>query len=182
MSMPFNLQPTLENDLLIIRPVKADDFDNLYKVASDPLLWAQHPASDRYQKDVFTKLFNEGLASGGSLVVIDKKTGEIIGSTRFNPVPETDNAIEIGWSYLARAYWGGEYNKSQKHLLMDYAFQHVGHVFFYINKFNTRSRKAVEKLGGNVIVKFNNHLLNPRSEVGVIYRIGKNDYKTRQNA
>jgi N-acetyltransferase len=180
--MPFNLQPTLENDLLIIRPVKADDFDNLYKVASDPLLWAQHPASDRYQKDVFTKLFNEGLASGGSMVVIDKKTGEIIGSTRFNPVPETDNAIEIGWSYLARAYWGGEYNKSQKHLLMDYAFQHVGHVFFYINKFNVRSRKAVEKLGGNVIVKFNNHILDARSEVGVIYRIGKNDYKARQNA
>jgi N-acetyltransferase len=178
--MPFNLQPTLTNDLLIIRPLKADDFDNLYKVASDPLIWEQHPAKYRYQKEVFTELFNDGLASGGALVVIDKKTGNIIGSTRFNPVPETDNAIEIGWSYLARAYWGGLYNKSQKHLLMDYAFQHVGHVFFYINKFNMRSRKAVEKLGGNRISHFNNQLLDARSEVGVIYRIGKIEYKSTQ--
>ena len=127
----------------------------------------------RYQIEVFTKLFNEGLASGGSFVVIDKKTGEIIGSTRFSRVSETDNAIEIGWSYLARAYWGGVYNQSQKRLLMDYAFQYVGHVFFYINKFNMRSRKAVEKLGGHRISHFNNQLLDARSEVGVIYRIGK---------
>jgi N-acetyltransferase len=178
--MPFDLQPTLSNDLLTIRPLKADDFDNLYKVASDPLIWEQHPAKDRYQKEVFTKLFNEGLASSGALVIIDKKTDKIIGSTRFNPVPETGNAIEIGWSYLARAYWGGLYNRSQKHLLMDYAFQHVGHVFYYINKFNMRSRKAVEKLGGNRISHFNNQLLDPRSEVGVIYRIGKIEYKNAQ--
>ena len=171
--MLFDLQPTLTNDLVIIRPLKADDFDNLYKVASDPLIWEQHPAKDRYQIEVFTKLFNEGLASGGSFVVIDKKTGEIIGSTRFSRVSETDNAIEIGWSYLARAYWGGVYNQSQKRLLMDYAFQYVGHVFFYINKFNMRSRKAVEKLGGHRISHFNNQLLDARSEVGVIYRIGK---------
>jgi N-acetyltransferase len=73
--MVFDLQPTLQNDLLIIRPLKADDFDKLYKVASDPLVWAQHPAKDRYQLAVFTPLFNDGLASGGAFVVIDKTTG-----------------------------------------------------------------------------------------------------------
>jgi N-acetyltransferase len=177
--MMFNLQPTLENELLIIRPAKVEDFDNLYKIASDPLLWAQHPAKDRYKLDVFTVLFNEGMATNAMLVIIDKKSGEIIGSTRFNPVPETDNAIEIGWSYLARAYWGGDYNKSQKHLLMDYAFQHVGHVFYYIAKSNTRSRKAVEKLGGHLIIRFNEHLLDARSPDGVIYRIGKTAHQAR---
>jgi N-acetyltransferase len=172
--MNFNLQPTLENDLLIIRPVKKDDFDNLYKVASDPLVWAQHPAKDRYQIDVFTTLFNDGLASGGAFVIIDKKTSAIIGSTRFNPVKESHNAIEIGWSYLARAYWGGFYNKSIKHLLMDYAFQYVENVLFYINQDNIRSRKAVEKLGGQLITHLDNQLLDARSDVGVIYKIAKN--------
>jgi N-acetyltransferase len=178
--MVFDLQPTLQNDLLIIRPLKADDFDKLYKVASDPLVWAQHPAKDRYQLAVFTPLFNDGLASGGAFVVIDKTTGEIIGSTRFNLVKESENAIEIGWSYLACAYWGGVYNKSQKHLLMDYAFNYVENVLFYINKDNMRSRKAVEKLGGTVITHLDNQLLDARSDVGVIYRIAKNKYKSKQ--
>jgi N-acetyltransferase len=177
----FNLQPSLENDLLIIRPMQADDFDSLYKVASDPLLWAQHPAKDRYQLPVFTPLFKDGLASGGAFVVIDKATNAIIGSTRFNPVKESTNAIEIGWSYLARAYWGGVVNKSQKHLLMDYAFQHVENVLFYINKDNVRSRKAVEKLGGMLITHLDGALLDPRSDVGVIYRIAKNAHKTKEN-
>jgi N-acetyltransferase len=175
----FDLQPTLNNDLLIIRPAKTDDFDALYKVASDPLIWEQHPAKTRYQLEVFTPLFNEGIASGGMLVIIDKKSGDIIGSTRFNPVPETDNAVEIGWSYLSRAFWGGDYNKSQKHLLMDYAFQHVDHVFYYINKYNTRSRKAVEKLGGNRVSHFNEQLLDARSPDNVIYRIGKVAYQSK---
>ena len=170
----FDLQPTLENDVLIIRPMEADDFDNLYKVASDPLVWAQHPAKDRYQLAVFTPLFKDGLASGGAFVVIDKATGGIIGSTRFNPVKESANAIEIGWSYLACAYWGGVLNKSQKHLLMDYAFQYVDSVLFYINKDNMRSRKAVEKLGGTLITHLDGQLLDARSEVGVIYGITKN--------
>jgi N-acetyltransferase len=175
----FDLQPTLENDLLVIRPAKTDDFEGLYNVASDPLVWEQHPAKDRYQLDIFTNLFNEGIATKAMFVVIDKKSGDIIGSTRFNPVPETDKAIEIGWSFLARAYWGGGYNKSQKDLLMTYAFQHVDHVLFYINKFNTRSRKAVEKLGGKLVSHFNDQLLDARSPDGVIYRIGKIGYQSK---
>lgn len=178
----FNLQPTLENDLLIIRPMQADDFDSLYNVASDPLVWAQHPAKDRYQLPVFTALFEDGLASGSAFVVIDKATNAIIGSTRFNPVKESVNAIEIGWSYLACAYWGGITNKSQKHLLMDYAFQHVENVLFYINKDNVRSRKAVEKLGGMLITHLDAQLLDARSDVAVIYKIDKNAYKFNKNA
>ena len=161
--------------------MQADDFDNLYKVASDPLVWAQHPAKDRYQLAVFTPLFKDGLASGGAFVVIDKATGGIIGSTRFNPVKESANAIEIGWSYLACAYWGGVFNKSQKHLLMDYAFQYVDNVLFYINKDNVRSRKAVEKLGGTLITHLDGQLLDARSDVGVIYGIAKKTYKFKEN-
>ncbi len=106
-------------------------------------------------------------------MVIDKKNDNIIGSTRFNPVPESENAIEIGWSYLAQTYWGGIYNKSQKFLLMDYAFQHVDNILFYINKHNTRSRKAVEKLGGRVIIQLDNRILDGRGDATVIYCIYK---------
>src|SRR5712672_2588722 len=98
----FDLQPNLENHLLILRPLKEKDFENLYKVASDPLIWEQHPEKDRCQKKVFEIFFSEAVNSAGAFAVIDKRTGQIIGSTRFHLVKETENAIEIGWTFLAR--------------------------------------------------------------------------------
>jgi RimJ/RimL family protein N-acetyltransferase len=41
--MPFELQPTLKGALLVLRPLRPEDFDALYAVASDPLIWEQHP-------------------------------------------------------------------------------------------------------------------------------------------
>ena len=71
--MPFELQPILKSEILEVRPLRADDFETLYGVASDPLIWEQHPDSNRYKLDVFRKFFDEALQSGGALVVIDRK-------------------------------------------------------------------------------------------------------------
>jgi N-acetyltransferase len=51
--MPFDSQPTLEGEPLELRPLRAEDFHDLYAVASDPRIWEQHPARDRYKEDVF---------------------------------------------------------------------------------------------------------------------------------
>jgi hypothetical protein len=74
--MPFELQPILTGKLLRLRPLRAADFDDLYAVASDPLIREQHPARNRYLEDVFRKLFRESLESGGALVAHDAKDGE----------------------------------------------------------------------------------------------------------
>jgi len=108
----MNLQPTLENDLIILRPLIEDDFEALYVVAKDPLIWEQHPCWDRYKREVFSEFFKESIRSKGALIIIDKSSNSIIGSTRFKPVNNVENAIEIGWSFLSRYYWGGKYNKS----------------------------------------------------------------------
>jgi N-acetyltransferase len=171
--MAFNLQPTLENELLFLRPLKKNDFENLFKVASDPLIWEQHPAKDRRDREGFTVFFDHGIAAKSAFAVIDKKTGEIIGTSRYNAVPETENAIEIGWTFLARAYWGGTHNQSMKKLMMDYAFQYVDNILFFINEKNWRSRKAVEKIWGVRIVSLEGKMIDPRSPVGVIYKVSK---------
>jgi len=171
--MTFDLQPYLENDLLILKPLREDDFEDLYKVASDPLIWEQHPAKDRCQRAIFEAFFKEAMDSKGAFAVIDKKTGEIIGSTRFYPVKETQNAIEIGWSFLARKYWGGHYNKSMKMLLLTYAFDFVENVLFLIHENNFRSQKAVEKLGGERILQLEGRFLTTPSKSTVIYGIKK---------
>jgi N-acetyltransferase len=171
--MAFNLQPTLENELLLLRPLKKGDFEDLFKVASDPLIWELHPVKNRSEREGFDLFFKEALIMKSAFVVLDKKTGDIIGTSRYNPVPETDNAIEIGWTFLARAYWGGTYNQSMKKLMMDYAFQYVDNILFFINEKNWRSRKAVEKIWGVRIVALEGKMIDPRSPVGVIYKVSK---------
>jgi RimJ/RimL family protein N-acetyltransferase len=144
----LDLQPTLEGPNVLIRPLRAEDYDGLFAVAGDALLWAQHPASDRYQEPVFRRLFEESLRSGGAVVVIDRRTGAIIGSSRYHAPDPASRRVEIGWSYLARSHWGGVTNAEVKNLLLRHAFGFADVVYFRVAATNTRSRRAMEKIGG----------------------------------
>jgi RimJ/RimL family protein N-acetyltransferase len=146
--MPFDLQPTLKGRLLDLRPLSADDFDDLYAVASDRLIWEQHPASDRYTPEVFRGFFDEGIKSGGALIAIDRRDGKVIGSSRFHGYSEEEREVEIGWTFLARSHWGGIYNGEMKDLMLRHAFQFVDRVLFLIGPQNFRSQRAIEKIGG----------------------------------
>jgi RimJ/RimL family protein N-acetyltransferase len=145
--MPFDLQPTLNGNLVALRPLEADDFDRLFEVARDPLIWEQHPASDRFKEEVFREFFRAGLESGGAFLVSDVENGKIIGSTRYFGYKEKDSEVEIGWTFLARSHWGGRHNREMKDLMLRHAFQFVDSVVFLIGPENARSRRAVEKLG-----------------------------------
>jgi RimJ/RimL family protein N-acetyltransferase len=81
--MSFDLQPNLKGELIQLRPLRPEDWDDLFAVASDPLIWEQHPESDRYKEEVFKVFFREALESSGAFVVMEKKTQQLIGSTRF---------------------------------------------------------------------------------------------------
>jgi len=146
--MAFDLQPVLEGELVRLRPLLAADFADLYSVASDPLIWEQHPAKERYKKEVFREFFREALQSGGAMIATDSKTGQVIGSSRYNAYDPGKSEIEIGWTLLARSHWGGSYNGEMKQLMLRHAFQFVNHVIFVIGEHNIRSQKAVEKIGG----------------------------------
>ena len=104
--MPFDLQPVLQGKNLRLRPLRPEDFHDLYAVASDPLIWEQHPIKDRYKEEVFKEFFREALESGGALITIDSKGGQVIGSSRFHGYDEEKSEIEIGWTFLARSRWG----------------------------------------------------------------------------
>jgi RimJ/RimL family protein N-acetyltransferase len=147
----FDLQPHLVGEILELRPLRADDFEALYAVASDPLLWEQHPCSDRYQEDVFRAFFREALESGGALVALDRKDGRAIGSSRFHGYDPEKGEVEIGWTFLPRSHWGGVYNREMKRLMVRHAFRFVPHVLFLVGPDNLRSRRAVEKIGGVLV-------------------------------
>lgn len=146
--MPFELQPVLKGETLELRPLRAEDFEELYAAASDPLIWEQHPASDRYKEDVFREFFQGALESGGAFLVVDARAGRCIGSTRFHAYDEAKSEIEIGWTFLARSHWGGRFNGEMKRLMLEHAFRFVESVVFLVGPENLRSRRAVEKIGG----------------------------------
>jgi len=146
--MSVDLQPTLNGELLGLRPLRPEDFDTLYAVASDPLIWEQHPMKDRYQEEVFKIFFREGLESGGALIAIDSKDGQVIGSSRFHGYDQEKSEIEIGWTFLAKSHWGGIYNREMKQLMLRHAFKFVNSVIFLVGPENVRSQRAVEKIGG----------------------------------
>src|SRR5438045_141320 len=146
--MNFELQPNLVGDLLELRPLRPEDWEALFAVASDPLIWEQHPYSDRYKEEVFREFFKTALESGGAFAVVDRKTRKIIGSSRYCRYEAEENEIEIGWTFLARSYWGGRYNAEMKRLMLEHAFRFVDSVVFLIGPDNIRSRRAVEKIGG----------------------------------
>ena len=146
--MPFDLQPHLKGELLALRPLVPEDFSALHAVASDALIWEQHPQRDRYKIDVFAGFFREALESGGALIAIDSKDGRVIGSSRFHGYDAAASEIEIGWTFLARSHWGGVYNREMKHLMLRHAFQFVDSVILVVGPRNFRSQRAVEKIGG----------------------------------
>jgi RimJ/RimL family protein N-acetyltransferase len=143
----FDLQPRLVGELIEVRPLAAEDWEGLFAVAADPLIWEQHPARDRYREEVFRDFFREALETGSAFVIIDRRSDQIIGSSRYFGFDPEESVVEIGWTFLARAYWGGNYNGELKRLMLDHAFRFVERVLFVIGVTNFRSQKAVEKIG-----------------------------------
>ena len=149
--MAFDLRPHLKGELIELRPLKPDDWKELFAVASDPLIWEQHPESDRHLEDVFKIFFSDALESRGAFVILDRMTQQIIGSTRFYGYDPEKSEIEIGWTFLARKYWGGRYNAEMKRLLLNHAFKFVENVVFFVGEDNVRSQKAMEKVGATKV-------------------------------
>ncbi|UZK65177.1 GNAT family N-acetyltransferase [Sphingomonas sp. M1-B02] len=144
----MELQPTLEGELVRIRPTVPEDWDALFAVAADPLIWEVHPANDRWQEPVFRRYFEDALASGGGVTIVDKASDAVIGASRYAFPDAARDEVEIGWTFIARAYWGGSYNREIKRLMLDHIHRFVGGAIFVVGKDNIRSRRAMEKIGG----------------------------------
>jgi RimJ/RimL family protein N-acetyltransferase len=167
-------QPTLEGERLLLRPLRPDDSEALFAVASDPLVWELHPANDRWQEPVFRDYFDDALAQGGALAVTDKADGRIVGSSRFqNHEPADGGSVEIGWTFLARSHWGGRYNAEMKRLMLAHALQSVERVVFRVGETNLRSRRAMEKIGGRLTDRIDITRLPAGPARHVIYEIDR---------
>ena len=138
----------LRAEYLSLIKTEENHFEALYEVARDPLIWEQHPAQDRWRPEVFSAFFEDGLSNDlGCYTIVNSESQAIIGSTRFYAHNPSDASVRLGYTFLAREYWGTGANQLIKTALLDYCFECVESVYFDIGVSNFRSIKATEKLG-----------------------------------
>lgn len=174
--MDFDLQPTLENDLIKVVPLKEEDFEALYAVASDPLIWEQHPNKNRYQRDVFQTFFKGALESKGAFIVYDKQTGNVVGSSRYYELDEENSSVAVGYTFIGRDFWGKGHNAALKKLMLDYAFQFVDKIILHIGATNFRSQKATEKLGASKIGELEVAYYGEDIKLNYIYQVDRTNW------
>ncbi|PYF77403.1 GNAT family N-acetyltransferase [Pedobacter nutrimenti] len=181
MSVPekrVDLQKNLENELVRLVPLQENDFERLYAVASDPLIWAQHPNKDRYKEEVFRNFFKGAIESGGAYLILDQLSGEVVGSSRYYDYNAGQNQIFIGYTFVGRKFWGQGYNPSFKKLMIDHAFGFTTQVLFHIGAENIRSQKAIQALNAVKIGEQEVTYYGETPKKNFVYRIGKMEWET----
>jgi len=148
---PIDIQPTLQNDSVLLSPLRPEDFEALYRVASDPKVWEQHPNRDRWQREVFQKFFQGAIESKGAFKIIDKASGEVAGSTRYYDYDPAAGRILIGYTFYGTKYWGSGLNPAVKRLMLDHIFSFVDKVHFHVGATNFRSQVAIQRLGAKKV-------------------------------
>ena len=171
--MEINLQPVLEDDNVLVTPLLEEDFEGLYATASDPKIWEQHPNKDRWQREVFKKFFEGAMESKGAFKIIDKKTGEIAGSTRFHSFNSEEKSVTIGYTFYGTKYWGTGLNPAVKRLMMDYIFQFADKIILNVGATNLRSQIAVTRLGARKIGEETMAYYGETPKLNFVYEIKK---------
>ncbi len=130
-----------------LRPLVASDFEALYAAGCDPEIWRQHSEIGRWQRDNFKIFFDKALGSGGAHAIVENDSEDIIGSSRYYDFDAINKQIFIGYTFLARRFWGGKCNLELKKLMIGHAFTFADRVLFHTSEQNLRSQRALEKLG-----------------------------------
>ncbi len=143
----MDFQPELVGATLRLSPLAEAHREELYAAASDPLIWEQHPARTRHERRVFDTYFDFLLSMRQSLVVQERETARVIGTSRFYVAASPPESYSIGYTFLTRDHWGGPTNREMKSLMINHILDHVDEVWFHIGADNTRSQKGTGKLG-----------------------------------
>lgn len=175
--MQFSIQPILENDLVQLIPLKESDFEEVFQVASDPKVWEQHPNKNRFEREVFQNFFQGAMQSGGAFKILDKRTQEIAGSTRFYDYKPEESSIHIGYTFYGTKFWGTGMNHVVKRMMLDYIFQFVDTVLFHVGAENERSKIAMTRLGADLIDEIEVAYFGEPSRKNVVFQIKKEDWQ-----
>lgn len=143
----------LENEHVLLRPVRPEDRTALHAIAMDPRIWRYFVYRVQTDDD-FDAFFDLGITdqeAGRRVVyyIADKSTGEAAGSMSFGNIMEQDGRLEIGWSWLGVNSQGKGVNRWAKFLMMQHAFEQLGaeRVEFKTDRLNVQARHGLGNIG-----------------------------------
>jgi RimJ/RimL family protein N-acetyltransferase len=95
--------------------------------------------------------------------IVEKATGTLVGSTRFANIDHANRRLEIGWTWVARAWQRTAVNTEAKLLLLTHAFETLGaiRVEFKTDATNATSRAALARIGATEEGILRHHMIAP---------------------
>ena len=100
---------TLDGDTVLLLPLEKEQLDGLWKAADSKEIWEFTSSKINSKEDMHVMIekaiIEREKGSQVPFVVIDKKKGTIIGSTRFLDISEIHKTLEIGWTWYHPDYW-----------------------------------------------------------------------------
>ena len=148
----FSSDIRLVNEILLLRPSVAEDVSSLFALA-DPSIWAESSTSIYHEEDMGDYLQNalddrqSGIRQQFTIIVKDSMT--MIGCSSFENISTHHGRLEIGWTWLGKAFQGKGLNRVAKYLMLKYVFEHLDYhrVEFRTRGTNLQSQRALKKIG-----------------------------------
>ena len=137
-----------------LEPLAEKYLDDLFAASRDEEIWRYLPIGMPPDLPAMRAWLDDALArqARGEILpfaIIECATGKAMGSTRYLDISEKDRHVEIGFTWLGKAYWRTPINTECKYMLLKHAFEdlHCIRVQLKTDLRNNRSQRAIERIG-----------------------------------
>ncbi len=149
-----DLRADLRGRLVSLEPLESRHEAGLLRAADEPEVFEWMPvdmasSAGALRRWLATALESAAAAAEVPYVILDQRSGAVLGSTRFLELRPEHLRVEIGWTWLTRSAWSTGANVEAKLLLLGHAFEsaRLRRVEFKTDARNQRSRGALIALG-----------------------------------
>ncbi len=180
----FSQVPVLTDRRVELRILRQEDFRDLCRLAAIDLDWTYYSHDLSIESEAVVWLKNRLSAYDARqalpFVIIDQTTHELAGSTSLANFSLPDRRVEIGWTWLGKAFQGTGLNKHAKYLLLQYAFEtwNMERVEFKTDVLNQQSRKALKNIGATEegVLRSHTLMINKRRRDSIFYSILRREW------
>ena len=167
----FEQENILENERVILKPLKISDFDTLNEIAYHPQMWSvgmsnlKEPA--HLKTYIESALVEKKQQLSYPFLIFDKQKKRVAGSTRFGNISFLNKRLEIGWTWIHPDFQGTGLNINCKYLLLQFAFETLlfNRVEIKTDAINLQSRKAILKIGAKEEGIFRKHQITAEGRI-----------------
>ena len=142
----------LETDQIQLRPLRKTDLPRLAELTGDASMWIYF-TSDLSVPAVLEQWVEEAVQETAlrkrlAFAIVEKKDGQLIGSTSFGNISSRDKRVEIGWTWIGKSYQGTGVNDQIKYLMLKYCFETIGfeRAELKTDVLNIPARKALKRI------------------------------------